>query len=42
MVCIDVKGSGCESFAGDREAMIDFVISIKHGYGILPVSVPHC
>ena len=25
MVCIDVKGSGCESFEEGREAMIDFV-----------------
>lgn len=41
MVCIDVKGSGCESFEEGREAMIDFVFW-NHNYRILPVSVPHC
>lgn len=42
VVCIDVKGSGCESFEGGRESMKNFIVYIKHCYGILPVSVPHC
>ncbi len=42
MVCIDVKDSGCVSFDGGREAMGNFVVYIKHRYGILPVSAPHC
>lgn len=42
MVSIDVKGFGCESFEGGREAMKNFIVYIKHNYRILPVSVPHC
>ena len=42
VVCIDMKGSGCKSFEGGREAMINSIFWMNHNYGILPVSVPHC